>query len=254
MGALIGVLRLQFVLNGLKIDFKMKKEVTVVNPLTDLARRFLEAMTKYRITPYRMKIDGVINSSQIITKIKKGLQQPSRPTIEKFCATYGFNIAWVMTGQGDMKSDSAKTNTAAVPNANGIPCYRHDIEDLLLSMERGEAVLPESYIYPQECKAAEFWCHIHRANAIPFFVPGDRVAVKKRNDWKLYLPSGTVCCLVMSDGIVLRRVRKVPGDDQHLEAFFVNDLENKNGEKVPIELVKSVYEILYLFRDIKPFV
>ena len=153
-----------------------------------------------------------------------------------------------------MKSDSAKTNTAAVPNANGIPCYRHDIEDLLLSMERGEAVLPESYIYPQECKAAEFWCHIHRANAIPFFVPGDRVAVKKRNDWMLYLPSGTVCCLVMSDGIVLRRVRKVPGDDQHLEAFFVNDLENKNGEKVPIELIKSVYEILYLFRDIKPFV
>ena len=232
----------------------MKKEVTVVNPLTDLARRFLEAMTKYRITPYRMKIDGVINSSQIITKIKKGLQQPSRPTIEKFCATYCFNIAWVMTGQGDMKPESSKTNDATASNANGVPCYRYDIEDLLLAMERGEAVLPESYIYPQECKAAEFWCHIHRANAVPFFVPGDRVAVKKRNDWKLYLPSGTVCCLVMSDGIVLRRVGKVPGDDQHLEAFFVNDLENKNGEKVPIELIKSVYEILYLFRDIKPFV
>lgn len=232
----------------------MKKEVIIVNPLTDLARRFLDAMEKFHITPYRMKIDGVINSSQIITKIKKGLQQPSRPTIEKFCATYGFNIAWVMTGQGDMKSDSAKPASVNVPNGNGIPCYRHDIEDLLLSMERGETVLPESYIYPQQCKAAEFWCHIHRSNAIPFFVPGDRVAVKKLNDWRRFLPNGTVCCLVMSDGIVLRRVRKVPGDDQNLEAFFVNDLEYRNGEKVPMELIKSVYEILYLFRDIKPFV
>lgn len=232
----------------------MKKEVTVVNPLSDLARRFLQAMEKFHITPYRMKIDGVINSSQIITKIKKGLQQPSRPTIEKFCATYGFNIAWVMTGEGDMKSDSAKASTANVPNKNGIPCYRHDIEDLLLSMERGETVLPEAYIYPQDCKAAEFWCYIHRSNAQPFFVPGDRVAVKKRNDWKLYLPSGTVCCLVMTDGIVLRRVRRIAGDDQNLEAFFVNDTEYKSGERIPMELIRSVYEILYLFRDLKPFV
>ena len=232
----------------------MKKEVTVVNPLTDLARRFLEAMEKFHITPYRMKIDGVINSSQIITKIKKGLQQPSRPTIEKFCATYGLSIAWLMAGEGEMKSDSAKSGVTSVSNANGIPCYRHDIEDLLLSMESGEALLPESYIYPQDCKAAEFWCYIHRPNAAPFFVPGDRIAVKKRNDWKQYLPNGTVCCLVMSDGIILRRVRKVSGDDQNLEAFFVNDREYQNGEKVPVDLIKSVYEILYLFRDIKPFV
>ena len=232
----------------------MKKEVTIVHPLSDLARRFLEAMEKFHITPYRMKIDGVLNSSQIITKIKKGLQQPSRPTIEKFCATYGFNIAWVMTGQGEMKSDSVKTGVANVPEGNGVPCYRYDIEDLLLSLERGEAVLPESYIFPQECKAAEFWCYIHRSKAKPFFVPGDRVAVKKLNDWKRYLPNGTVCCLVMSDGIVLRRVRKIPGDDLNLEAFFVNDAEYEHCEKVPVELIKSVYEILFLFRDIKPFV
>jgi hypothetical protein len=58
----------------------------------------------------------------------------------------------------------------------------------------------------------------------------------------------------MSDGIVLRRVRKIPGDDLNLEAFFVNDVEYEHGEKVPVELIKSVYEILFLFRDIKPFV
>ena len=72
-------------------------------------------------------------------------------------------------------------------------------------------------------------------------------------DWKQEMQS-CFCLLMSLVGIVLRRVRKIPGDDQHLEAFFVNDLENKNGEKVPIELIKSVYEILYLFRDIKPFV
>jgi hypothetical protein len=52
----------------------------------------------------------------------------------------------------------------------------------------------------------------------------------------------------------LRRVRKIPGDDLNLEAFFVNDAEYEHGEKVPVELIKSVYEILFLFRDIKPFV
>ena len=48
----------------------MKKELTIVKERTPLTERFLKSMEEYHITPYRMKIDGVINTSQLITKIK----------------------------------------------------------------------------------------------------------------------------------------------------------------------------------------
>lgn len=79
--------------------------------LSGLSIRFLEAMENLKITGYKLKKDGVINSEPTLTKIKKGEQQPSKKTIKLFCDTYGISEAWLYTGQGNMEN----SNVVPVP-------------------------------------------------------------------------------------------------------------------------------------------
>lgn len=79
----------------------MKEKEEII--LSDLSKRFLEAMETLSVTGYRLKQDGIINNEATLTKIKKGIQQPSRKTIELFCEKYNINKAWIYTGQGNTR-------------------------------------------------------------------------------------------------------------------------------------------------------
>ena len=71
--------------------------------LSELSTRFLKAMKFLKISGYKLKQDGVINSEPTLTKIKKGEQEPSKKTIKLFCNTYGVNESWIYTGEGTME-------------------------------------------------------------------------------------------------------------------------------------------------------
>lgn len=73
--------------------------------LSDLAERFLLSMKNLNLTGYRLKKDGVINNEQTLTKIKKGLQDPSKKTIPLYCEKYGVSESWLYTGEGQMMVD-----------------------------------------------------------------------------------------------------------------------------------------------------
>ena len=79
--------------------------------LSELSIRFLEAMKILKISGYKLKQDGVINSEPTLTKIKQGKQEPSKKTIKQFCNTYGVNESWLYTGKGTMEG----TNLIEVP-------------------------------------------------------------------------------------------------------------------------------------------
>ena len=79
--------------------------------LSKLAERFLDAMKTLGISGYKLKQDGIINSEPTLTKIKKGVQQPSRKTIELFCVKYGVSESWLYTGEGTFE----KSNAVLVP-------------------------------------------------------------------------------------------------------------------------------------------
>lgn len=66
------------------------------------SERILEAMEKLNISGYRVQKDLGI-SQGTITNYRKGIYQPRQKTIEEFAKTYGVNITWLLTGQGDMK-------------------------------------------------------------------------------------------------------------------------------------------------------
>lgn len=79
--------------------------------LSDLSIRFLKAMKTLKISGYKLKQDGVINSEPTLTKIKKGEQEPSKKTIKLFCNTYGVSESWLYTGKGTME----ETNLVSIP-------------------------------------------------------------------------------------------------------------------------------------------
>ena len=97
--------------------------------ISELAKRFLQSMSKLGITGYRLKQDGVINSEPTLTKIKKGAQEPSRKTVDLFCEKYGVDKAWLYTGVrqdtsevSPVFSESEESEPFTV-NHNGVKFY-----------------------------------------------------------------------------------------------------------------------------------
>ena len=55
--------------------------------LSDLSKRFLQAISYCGLSGYKLKKDNIISSESTLTSIKKGIQLPSKKTIDAFCET-----------------------------------------------------------------------------------------------------------------------------------------------------------------------
>ena len=56
--------------------------------LSDLSKRFLQAISYCGLSGYKLKKDNIISSESTLTSIKKGIQLPSKKTIDAFCEKY----------------------------------------------------------------------------------------------------------------------------------------------------------------------
>lgn len=70
--------------------------------LSDLTIRFLASMEYVGTTGYRLKQNGIINNEATLTKIKKGIQQPSRKMLDKYLEHFKqINPVWLLLGNGE---------------------------------------------------------------------------------------------------------------------------------------------------------
>lgn len=70
--------------------------------LSDLTLRFLKSMEYVQTTGYRLKQYGIINNEATLTKIKRGIQQPSRKTLDKYLEYFKqINPVWLLLGEGE---------------------------------------------------------------------------------------------------------------------------------------------------------
>lgn len=60
--------------------------------LSDLSKRFLQAISYCGLSGYKLKKDNIISSESTLTSIKKGIQLPSKKTIDAFCEKY--DVSW----------------------------------------------------------------------------------------------------------------------------------------------------------------
>lgn len=68
--------------------------------LSDLSKKFLQAISYCGLSGYKLKKDNIISSESTLTSIKKGIQLPSKKTIDAFCEKYDVSRAWLYTGEG----------------------------------------------------------------------------------------------------------------------------------------------------------
>lgn len=68
--------------------------------LSDLSRRFLQAIKQLGLSGYKLKKDNIISSESTLSGIKKGIQLPSRKTIDLLCQKYPVSKSWLYTGEG----------------------------------------------------------------------------------------------------------------------------------------------------------
>ena len=232
----------------------MKKELTIVKERTPLTERFLKSMEEYHITPYRMKIDGVINTSQLITKIKKGLQQPSSQTLKNYCSTYGINMAWIISGEGQMKTKVGATDEKSVAAMGGVLAYKEDFERVARARETGEVLEPDYTISLPYFNDADFWCFAGTTEMAPTIRLGDCLAMKQLTTWREYFPNDIICGVVMKEHTVIRRLRNITGDKEHVMMLPVGDMNAVDGETVPKELIVDLYQVVGSIRNYKTMI
>jgi len=232
----------------------MKKEITIVKERTPLTERFLKSMEEYHITAYRMKIDGVINTSQIITKIKKGLQQPSPQTLKNYCSTYGINMSWIISGEGPMKSKVGAADSQSAVAFGGVPSYNADFERVVRAKEAGEMMEPAYTISLPYFNDADFWCFASTTELAPNIRLGDCLAMKKLTTWREYFPNDIICGVVMRDHVVIRRLRSVVTDETKVMLLPVDDLNAVEGEIISKNLVTDLYQVVGSIRNYKTLI
>ena len=232
----------------------MKKELTIVKERTPLTERFLKSMEEYHITPYRMKIDGVINTSQLITKIKKGLQQPSSQTLKNYCSTYGINMAWIISGEGQMKTKVGATDEKSVAAVGGVLAYKDDFERVARAREAGEVLDPDYTISLPYFNDADFWCFAGTTELAPTIRLGDCLAMKQLTTWREYFPNDIICGVVMKEHTVIRRLRNITGDKEHVMMLPVGDMNAVDGETVPKDIVVNLYQVVGSIRNYKTMI
>ena len=232
----------------------MKKELTIVKERTPLTERFLQSMEEYHITPYRMKIDGVINTSQLITKIKKGLQQPSSQTLKNYCSTYGINMAWIISGEGQMKTKVGATDEKSVAAVGGVLAYKDDFERVARAREAGEVLEPDYTISLPYFNDADFWCFAGTTELAPTIRLGDCLAMKQLTTWREYFPNDIICGVVMKEHTVIRRLRNITGDKEHVMMLPVGDMNAVDGETVPKDIVVNLYQVVGSIRNYKTMI
>lgn len=77
--------------------------------LSELTKRFLSSMELIQITGYRLKQNGIMNNEATLTKIKQGIQQPSRKMLDKYLTFYPqVNPVWLLLGNGEPMLSGAK--------------------------------------------------------------------------------------------------------------------------------------------------
>lgn len=87
--------------------------------LSELANRFLYSMDYIQVTGYKLKQNGIINNEATLTKIKKGVQQPSRKMLDKYIECYAeINPVWLLTGKGKMLNPGRQSSGENVNHPN----------------------------------------------------------------------------------------------------------------------------------------
>lgn len=224
-----------------------------VKKLSDLSERFLFSMSKCGVNGYQMAKEHVINSQSTLTKIKQGIQEPSKKMIDLYCEKYNVNKAWLYTGEGNMLNDVAEkpeTPLEIVPAAksnscDGIPVY--NIDATCGTDYRDIDFTDENVIGCVSLPSIRKGAVVIRANGdsmVPIIHDGDFVVIRQIHSWE-DLFYGQIYLLLLDEYRMIKFVRRYEPDEDN---YII--LRSENPKYDDIKLAKNKIRKLFIVENI----
>jgi hypothetical protein len=217
-------------------------EYNEATAMQGVAERFAKAAEELRLTGRQLFRDGIVANDQVLSKIKKGWQKPTKKAIELFCQKYGVSAAWMYTGEGNQYL--GRSNPFDLHgNSEEKVIYNTDFKLCIDSQGQPVSNGEEKYISVPMVDGIDFWCVNIDNSLAPSIMPGDFIALKKLPSWKDYIPGDIPCVVVTSDFKMLRKVSATQTDEQNIT--FIQMVEGKPVEsKVPKDIIVEIYAIV----------
>lgn len=153
-----------------------------------------------------------------------------------------------------MKSKVGATDDKSVAVVGGVPAYKEDFERVARARETGEILESDYVISLPYFNEADFWCFAGTVELTPTIRLGDCLAMKRLNTWREYLPADIICGVVMKEHVMIRRLRNIADDKEHVLLLPVDDLNTTDGETVPKELIVDLYQVVGSIRNYKTMI
>ena len=220
--------------------------------LTELSQRFLRLLQEMNITGYQLKKDGVIGNEATLTKIKQGIQQPSRKTLDKFCEKYEFDKVWLLTGEGVLKSMEPDGIHSAISSSDikdddysGTLVY--DLDATCGTDNRDIFSTEDNVIGSVNLPGVNKQSHIIRANGDsmePEIYDGNMVAVREIKSWDDIF-YGQIYLVILDEYRMIKRIRRYEQDEDN---YII--LRSENAKYDDIKLHKSKIRKLFVVENI----
>lgn len=220
--------------------------------LTELSQRFLKLLQEMNITGYQLKKDGVIGNEATLTKIKQGIQQPSRKTLDKFCEKYDIDKVWLLTGEGVLKSmklDDVHSiiSSSDIKDDDYSGTLVYDIDATCGTDCRDIFSTEDNVIGSVNLPGVNKQSHIIRANGDsmePEIYDGNMVAVREIKSWDDIF-YGQIYLVILDEYRMIKRIRRYEQDEDN---YII--LRSENVKYDDIKLHKSKIRKLFVVENI----
>lgn len=194
----------------------------------------------------------------LFTRKMKGKVPITDNDFVKVYDTLGVNIEWLRNGVGEMRSKN-KAEEIAIDNSakdfknylkegrdgkNGkqIPYYDIDFTCSIMETYNDEVNVPTQYVVFPGTEKADFCCRTSGDSMTPYLMSGDIVALKKVEDWAMFLPLNEVYGIVTRNGLRAIKVLRRGSDDKHFTLHSYNAAYE--DQEIPKEAILAVFKVV----------
>lgn len=179
-----------------------------------------------------------LKRSENLYQIKRGNHGISKELAELIVRKYpGINRAWLLTGEGDMQTESSSSSRSA----SGMPYYERD-----LLRVASDVILPSAsdYIYVPGFETCDFAARV-TGNALAPEIPAGAVVLVRRSDPTSPILPGQIYLIVTAEWVQLGRVQLDSGQPGVLHL-----IQSNGSDGVSLTVCRTQIARLYLIEGV----
>jgi hypothetical protein len=148
---------------------------------------------------------------------------------------------WLLMGDGKMIRNTDNPYSIN-EHGIGVPYYDVDFINGFDLVDNEQQLQPAYYIHFQQYEKAEMWANATGQSMKPLINHGDKIAIRKLENWNIYLLYGEVYGIITDEYRTIKYVRKSKKGDDYLLLVPAN--EEFDEQDIPKSIIHSVYQIL----------